>query len=170
MKIHRKKRKKEDISLLGVGPKMLITFTPIIIIFGILNSRFYSIFKIPIEFYWMVIIGSSLIILGLFIFLKSEKIISSAFKSSKLEISKTYAYVRHPMYASWGLGTFPGILCFFNSWFLFLLLPMYYLIVRIYIKKEEDFMLKKYGKDYIDYKNNVNAFFPKPKRYKPEKQ
>lgn len=159
---------KENFPLLGVGPKILITLSPFLILFGKLNSIYFPIFQIPISYYWMIIIGSLLITVGVFIFIYSERIIRSAYKASELITTKTYAYVRHPMYAIWGLGILPGILCFFNSWFLFLILPIYYSIVGIFIRKEEKHLLRKYGKKYAHYKKNVNAFFPKLKKYKPE--
>ncbi|MHA2280393.1 MAG: methyltransferase family protein [Promethearchaeota archaeon] len=159
---------KENFPLLGVGPKILMTLCPFFVLFGILNSIFYATFQIPIQYYWMVIIGSILIIFGVFIFIYSERIIKPAYEASEFITIKVYAYVRHPMYMSWGVCTIPGILCFFNSWFLFLLLPIYYIIVRIYIRKEEKYLLHKFGKEYTHYKKNVNLFFPKLKKYKPE--
>ena len=45
--------------------------------------------------------------------------------------------------------------------------PLYYLIVRIYIIKEEEFLLTKFGNSYFVYKKEVNAFFSKLKKYKP---
>jgi protein-S-isoprenylcysteine O-methyltransferase Ste14 len=85
--------------------------------------------------------------------------------ASELITTKIYAYLRHPMYAIWGLAILPGTLCFFNSWLLFLTLPIYYIIVRIFIISEEKYLLKKYGEEYAHYKKNVNAFFPKLKKY-----
>lgn len=116
----------------------------------------------------MVLIGSILITFGIYMFIYSERILSSAHKSSVLMTTKAYAYVRHPMYASWGLGTLPGVFCLFNSWILFFILIIYYFSVRIFIRKEEKHLLEKYGKKYTHYKKNVNAFFPKLKKYKPE--
>lgn len=168
MKNQDETKSKEKFPLLGVGPKILITLCPFLVLFGILNSIFHTFFQIPINYYWMVILGSILIIFGIFTFIYSERIMKPAYDASEFITTKVYAYVRHPMYASWGLGTLPGILCFFNSWFLFLILPIYYLIVRIYIIKEEKFLLTKFGKNYAHYKNEVNAFFPKLKKYKPK--
>jgi protein-S-isoprenylcysteine O-methyltransferase Ste14 len=159
----------ESFPLLGVGPRILITLSPFLILFGILNS-FFPIFQFPISYYWMVIIGSIFIIIGVFSFIYSEKLIKSAHNASELLTTKIYAYVRHPMYAIWGLAILPGVFCYLNSWFLFLLLPIYYLIVRLFIRKEETYLLKKFGEDYAHYKKKVNAFFPKLKKYKPNQK
>lgn len=161
------KMSKEKFPLLGVGPKILIALCPFLILFGIFNSIFYMFFQIPISYYWMVIIGSTLIILGVIVFIYSERIIKPAYNASEFITIKIYAYVRHPMYMSWGLGTLPGLFFFLNSWFLFLLLPIYYIIVRILVRKEEKYLLDKFGEEYTHYKKKVNLFFPKLKKYKP---
>ncbi|MFW9941314.1 MAG: methyltransferase family protein [Candidatus Thorarchaeota archaeon] len=156
-----------DIPLLGVGPKIFIVFAPFMILFGILNSFIYPIFRITKNYYWIFIIGLIMSILGTLMFIYSERNIKSAYRTSELITTKIYAYVRHPMYAIWGLAILPGILCLFNSWFLFLVLPIYYIIVRLFIKKEEKYLEKKFGEEYVNYKTQVNAFFPKLKKYKP---
>lgn len=162
-------KRKENFPLLGVGPKILITLSPFLILFGVINSVYSPVFQNPIEYYWMVFIGSILIILGVFIFIRSEKILKPAYNASELITSKTYAHVRHPMYAIWGLAILPGIFCFFDNWLIFLLLPIYYIIVRIFIRKEEKYLLHKFGEEYTHYKKKVNLFFPNLKKYKPEK-
>ncbi len=162
------KKAEEKVPLIGIGPKLLIIMCPFFVLFGVLTSIFYPIFQIPINFYLLVIIGSILITFGLFVFIYSERILSMAYNSSELITIKTYAYVRHPMYASWGLATLPGIFCLLNSWILFIILVIYYLFVRILLQKEERYLLEKYGKKYVHYIKNVNAFFPKLKKYKPE--
>lgn len=159
---------KEKFPLVGIGPKILLSICPFFVLFGVLNSMYYPIFEIPINYCLLVIIGSVLMTCGIFVFIYSERILSSAHGSSELITIKTYAYVRHPMYASWGLGTLPGIFCLFNSWFLFFILVIYYFLVRIFLIKEERYLLEKHGKKYAHYKKNVNAFFPKLKKYKPE--
>lgn len=112
-------KSKENFPLLGVGPKILITLSPFLVLFGILNSIFHAIFQIPINYYWMVILGSILIIFGISIFIYSERIIKPAYDASEFITIKVYAYVRHPMYMSWGLGTLPGIFCFLTAGFFF---------------------------------------------------
>ncbi|MFX0023691.1 MAG: methyltransferase family protein [Candidatus Hermodarchaeota archaeon] len=159
---------KEKLPLVGIGPKLLITMCPLFVLFGILNSVYYPIFLIPIHYYFLVIIGSVLLTIGMIVFILSERMLSVAHNSSELVITKFYAYVRHPMYASWGLGVLPGIFFMINSWLFFLTLPIYYLSVRIFIRKEEKYLVKKFGEKYTHYKNHVYLFFPKLKKYKHE--
>jgi protein-S-isoprenylcysteine O-methyltransferase Ste14 len=162
------KNSKEKFPLLGIGPKVLLSICPFFVLFGIINLIFYPFFQTPINYYLLVIIGLILIAIGILVFIYSERILSTAHTSSELITTKTYAYVRHPMYASWGLGTLPGVFCLFTSWFLFLILVVYYFFVRIFLGKEERYLMEKFGKKYEHYKKHVNAFFPKLKKYKPE--
>jgi protein-S-isoprenylcysteine O-methyltransferase Ste14 len=157
----------ETFPLLGVGPKILLALCPFLIFSGILNALI-PIFQIPISYSWKLSIGSALIIIGVSVFIYSEKKMKPAHDSCELITTSVYGYVRHPMYAIWGLAILPGIFFLLNSWILFLVLPVYYFIFRFYIREEEAFLSKKFGNDYAHYKNNVNAFFPKLKKYKPD--
>ncbi|MDX1798892.1 MAG: isoprenylcysteine carboxylmethyltransferase family protein [Candidatus Lokiarchaeia archaeon] len=161
---------KEKLPLVGIGPKLLSVMCPLFVLLGILNSIYYPFFQIPIRYYLLFIAGAGLITIGMIVFIYSERILSVAHDSSNLVITKFYAYVRHPMYASWGLGVLPGIFFLINSWLFFLTLIVYYISVRIFIKKEEKYLLEKFGKKYAHYKKNVNLFFPNVKKYKPEQQ
>ena len=75
---------KDVFPLLGVGPKILISIGPFIILFGFLNAIYSPLFEIPINYYWLVFIGLILISIGIFIFISSEKIIRPAYKVSEL--------------------------------------------------------------------------------------
>ena len=158
---------KEKLPLVGIGPKILVSICPFFVLFGVLSSVYYPLFQFPINYYLLVIVGLILIITGIYVFIYSERILSAAHKSSELINSKIYAYVRHPMYASWGLATLPGIFFLFNSWILFIILIVYYILVRIFLGREERYLLEKFGTKYEHYKKHVNAFFPKLKKYKP---
>ncbi|KKN43579.1 hypothetical protein LCGC14_0701790 [marine sediment metagenome] len=155
------------ISIFGVGPKIFTSLCPFLIVFGYIEFIFHPAFIFPLNYYWMVIIGSILLAFGIFMFVYSERVMSSAYNSSSLATSKIYVYIRHPMYASWGYGSLPGIFCFLNSWIFLLNLIAYYLIFKIFIKEEEKYLLKEFGKDYEHYRKNVNAIFPKLSKYNP---
>ena len=78
-----------------------------------------------------------------------------------------FAYVRNPlyvgnmlMYAGIGimsLALFPWLLIGAATWFYI----QYYLIVT----QEEEYLVERFGEDYLHYKANVGRFFPTSKRY-----
>ena len=61
----------------------------------------------------------------------------------------------------------PGIFCFLNSGIFLLNLIAYFLIFKIFIKEEERYLLKEFGKDNEHYRKNVNTIFPKLSKYNP---
>lgn len=156
-----------EISVYGVGPKMTLTLVPFILLLGILNIIFSPVSQLPINQIWMIPIGIMLIIIGVFIFIKSEILISKAYKTSDLLLTGFYGHMRHPMYGSFILFIIPGIVIIINSWILYLLPFIFYIIFKIFIKQEESYCLKKFGEKYTHYKKNVHAIFPKLKKYQP---
>ena len=168
MNIKAEKKIKNEMSYFGVGPKIFICISPFILIFAIISFLFESNFQFPIETFYLTILGTIFLIIGIISFVYSEMILRKAFNASQLLTTKIYGYIRNPVYASMGLGVLPGLLFYFNSWLLFLILPIYYLLVRIFIREEESYLEKKFGDKYVQYKEKVNAFFPKFKKYQAD--
>jgi len=159
----------DEMSFFGVGPTMTIILIPFIVLFSALNALFYPLFQIPIHQVWMLILGIFLIIIGIYIFIKSVKVIKKAYYASELATTGFYGHMRNPLYGSVTLFIFPGIACLFNSWIFFLIPIVFYIIFKIFIRREEIYCLKKFGEKYAHYKQNVHAIFPKLKKYRPNK-
>ena len=115
----------------------------------------------------MIVLGVPLIVIGIVLYLKTAKTIKKAYHASELVTTGTYGHSRHPLYGVVILFVVPGIICLFNSWMLFFIPLVFYVIFRVLIKKEEDYCLKKFGNVYAHYKENTNAIFPKLKKYAP---
>jgi protein-S-isoprenylcysteine O-methyltransferase Ste14 len=107
--------------------------------------------------------GIPVIILGIVIRLWASGYIE---KSRKLAICGPYAFVRNPLYvgnfllgAGFSLFAYnPFLLSYYIGAFLF----MYYFT----IKKEEEVLLEKFGKDFQQYKKEVPAFLPRLTPYR----
>ncbi|MFX1394104.1 MAG: methyltransferase family protein [Promethearchaeota archaeon] len=156
----------KQMSLWGVGPKIVLVLLPFIILFCFLHFTFYPLFLLPFESLLMIIIGIIFIIIGIPIYFKSRKTIIKAYHSSELVTSGIYGHMRHPLYGAFILFITPGIVFIFNSWILFFIPLSYYIIFRIFIRKEERYCIEKFGEQYIKYKKQVYAIFPKLKAYK----
>jgi len=159
------KKIKNEMSYLGVGPKIFLCISPFILIFAIISFLFEPNFQFPVESLYLTVLGTIFLVLGIISFVYSEIILRKAFIASQLLTTKIFGYIRNPVYASMGLGILPGLLFYVNSWLLFLILPIYYLLVRFFIREEESYLEKKFGDKYVQYKENVNAFFPNFKKY-----
>tara|TARA_Y100000114_G_C11607402_1_gene253413 strand:- start:129 stop:602 length:474 start_codon:yes stop_codon:yes gene_type:complete len=72
-------------------------------------------------------------------------------KAKFLVKSGIYSRLRHPVYY-FSLLALAGIALFSMSWYVFALLAILTTIQRIRINKEEKVLMKKFGKEYIKYK------------------
>lgn len=149
----------------GIGPKITLLIIPFFIIFGVISVLLNPFSQIPIPQIWMVFIGLSLLLIGFYIYLTSIIAIKKAYDESRFLTTGFYGHMRHPVYSSFILFITPGIVCFFNSWILFIVPPIFYIIYRICIKKEESSCLAQFGEKYAHYKTNVYGIIPKLKKY-----
>ena len=87
---------------------------------------------------------------------------------TNLIISGPYKYVRNPML----LGVFFLLLfesIFFTSMLLFLWFMVFLIVNIVYFKTvEEKELVKRFGADYEEYKNNVSMIFPRVTPYNKE--
>lgn len=107
-----------------------------------------------------LLIGVCLVIIG-----ESIRLLSAGYiiKNELLTTSGPYAYTRNPLY----FGSFLiGLGICFLSGLPKIVLPIYlFLFALIYIptiKSEEVFLIKKFGNEYLIYKNSVSVFLPIP--------
>lgn len=160
------KNQNSEMSQWGIGPKMVLYLTPFIILSIFLDSIYYPAFLLPINRVFMIILGFILITIGGIILAKARIAINEAYRASELVTTGVYGYMRHPLYAAFILFITPGIVCLFNSWLIFFVPIVLYIIFRIMIKQEENYCLNKFGEKYVHYKKNVYAIIPKLRKYK----
>jgi len=82
-----------------------------------------------------------------------------------LNTTGIYSIVRHPLY----LGNFfmwlgPALLTG-NLWFIIIFCLIYWLYYERIMYAEEQFLRRKFGKNYTDWAEKVPAFFPKFKKF-----
>ena len=87
-------------------------------------------------------------------------------KSSELEVSGIYAYIRHPLYTGIHLFAVGELvtLIFHASWYLTLIAIMlgFFMIsfLSITASKETDYLIKNLGEHFVRYKEQVHPFLP----------
>ncbi|WP_455276470.1 methyltransferase family protein [[Eubacterium] cellulosolvens] len=145
----------------GVGPIFtLISVAYCIVIFIIHSFWFPSLTFVIISREVNLVLGMILIIVGLLVFLIPVSIIDKYFYEGKLCTTGIYSFIRHPMYGAWIVFIIPGMVLIRGS-LLGLSIPIFmYAIFKILIPKEEEYLEKKFGKEYIEYEKKVNAIFP----------
>ncbi|MFX0117543.1 MAG: methyltransferase family protein [Candidatus Hodarchaeota archaeon] len=146
----------------GIGPKFtIISFIYTAIVFAIQNT-FLSEFRFVIYSKFInQILGIVLILIGFIIFLIPAFTIDKYFYEGKLCTKGIYAYLRHPIYASWISFIVPGFVILRGST-LGVTIPIFmYVIFRALIPVEEKYLIDKFGDEYVEYQSRVWAVFPK---------
>lgn len=78
--------------------------------------------------------------------------------ASSLQTNGIYSITRNPMYVSLAL-VYLGISCFVGNWWSIILFPLLLLIVQQYIiKREEKYLERRFGREYLDYKAKVRKW------------
>jgi len=106
----------------------------------------------------MIIISMSIAIYSLYQFFRAKTHIEPWQPTSSIISSGLFAYSRNPIYLSFCMMTI-GISIAFNSlWMLVSTIPSALLVYIIAIKKEEQYLERKFGEEYLTYKNKVRRW------------
>ncbi len=104
------------------------------------------------------LISNGIIFFGFYLMYKGWMLIHSA-KREKLVTEGVYAHVRHPQYC----GLFLITIGFLIQWPSLTTLIMWPILIFAYYRlamREEREVEKQFGKEFLEYKNRVPAFFP----------
>ncbi len=146
----------------GIGPKFtIISLIYTAIVFAIQNTIFSEFRFVIYSTLINKILGIVLMLIGFIIFLIPAFTIDKYFYEGKLCTKGIYAYLRHPIYASWISFIVPGIVILRGST-LGITIPIFmYIIFRALIPVEEKYLMDKFGDEYLEYQSKVWAVFPK---------
>ena len=123
-----------------------------------LNRTFF--YSIPSK-----IIGSLTILIGLFFtfpalrqFFKTRNTLVTIKPANSLQTTGIYSVSRNPMYISL-LLFYTGLSFIIGNWWNLVVLPLLVLIVQEYvIKREEKYLNRRFGQQYLDYKAKVRRW------------
>lgn len=106
----------------------------------------------------VAMLGAGIVILVAQSFKHAETNIEPWKPTTRIISTGIYAYSRNPVYAGFCLVSI-GIGIFLNSfWILISFIPSAILVYYVAIKKEEIYLEKKFGEEYIYYKNKVRRW------------
>ena len=92
-------------------------------------------------------------------FLQSKNTLITAKPASSLQTNGIYNITRNPMYLGLAI-VYLGITCLIGNWWNIILFPFLLFIVQEYIiKHEEQYLERRFGKEYLDYKTKVRKWF-----------
>jgi len=111
------------------------------------------------------IIGVILVLIALFFlvrslrqFFQSKNTVITMKPAASLQTSGIYSITRNPMYVGLAL-VYLGVSCFVGNWWTIILFPFLLLLVQEYIiKREESYLVRKFGQEYMVYKTKVRKW------------
>lgn len=157
----------EVLTFWGASPVIFLLTILYAVFVIIMNNFFKPVFEIDfIPDKILITIAVCLLCIGIPLYIATIKILKSAFNKEKLEINGIFSLCRNPLFAVVIFFLLPGIILFFNSWLLLTIPCFMYIMFKIFIKREEHLLAKKFGQEYIEYKNSTSAIFPKIWKFK----
>jgi protein-S-isoprenylcysteine O-methyltransferase Ste14 len=91
-------------------------------------------------------------------FFKSKNTLILIKPATSLQTNGIYSISRNPMYVGLAI-LYLGITCFIGNWWNIILLPLLLLIVQGYIiNREEKYLDRRFGQEYLDYKTKVRRW------------
>ena len=113
----------------------------------------------------MKILGIIFIVISLFFlisslrqFFQSKNTLVTMKPAFSLQTNGIYQITRNPMYLGLAI-VYLGLSCLIGNWWNIILLPFLFLLVQQYIiKKEENYLGRRFGKEYAAYKDKVRRW------------
>ncbi|MHA2061136.1 MAG: methyltransferase family protein [Candidatus Sifarchaeia archaeon] len=89
--------------------------------------------------------------------------VAETHRTEKIVTKGVYSVIRHPQYLG-GLFAHVGISFLLSAWYSLLVTPLMIFLVYLLSCKEEEELVREFGKEYEDYKKNVPMLLPKMKK------
>ncbi len=153
------------LSATGSGPKIFASAIQTLLIGVILRYFFPSFTEIPgYEKAFCIPVGWVLVISGFLFYVLAIAQFLKNFRKGILITSGAFSVSRNPIYSSWALFIFPGIGLLCNNWFFFLTGLIMILAIVILVKREENELVEKFGKQYTEYASRVKMIISFPNK------
>jgi len=85
--------------------------------------------------------------------------VAETHRTEKIITTGVYSTVRHPQYVG-GLLAHAGISFLLSAWYSLLSTPLMVMLVYLISRKEEEELIREFGKQYEDYTKKVPMFIP----------
>ena len=153
-----------EISRWGVGPSIMVSAGAYAAVAGLatwLWPEFCIVRAVPTIVF--LIGGSVLLIVGIPMLVVAARAATIAYNSDKLATTGIFGLTRNPIYSAWIVFIIPGLVLMSRSWPLFLTPFVAYMIFKVRIGRENDFLERHFGQAYREYKVRVNELVPLPR-------
>jgi protein-S-isoprenylcysteine O-methyltransferase Ste14 len=151
----------------GASPIVFIISILYAILIFIVDHLFKPVFEIAFIPHKILVAGAIfLLCIGIPLYLMTLMALKTAYNKKVLITTGVFSVCRNPLFAEVIFLVLPGIILFFKSWLLLTIPCFVYVMFKIFIKREELLMEREFGQEYVKYKKNTSAIFPRIWDYK----
>ncbi len=147
-------------NIFGIGPKIAISGVLSIAAILIIGLRMERVVHWPVPTAGLTAMGCVFVIIGLYFWLDSIRLIMSRFKLDVLILDGAYRFVRNPMFAGFIVFIVPGLSFILNNPLIILSSIIMLLVFKMNIYKEEEYLQQRFGHAYQDYQSKVKQIIP----------
>jgi len=148
----------------GIGPKLVLTVLPYIILIVVVMAVFPSFLKM--DFISQSAATAIAIIwggIGMVFYIMTAVTFFSEFNRGRLITKGVFAWTRNPIYGCFIIFFIPALGVLFRSWLLFSVFIPLYINFKVLIREEYQILEENFGQEFLDYKARVNELIPIPK-------
>ncbi|MAZ30178.1 isoprenylcysteine carboxyl methyltransferase [bacterium] len=113
-----------------------------------------------------MIIGLTFVIIGVSLFARGWGQLHRAAREKRLVTDGLYAYIRHPQYTGLFLALFGEGIVHWPTIFSVALFPVIVLVYVLLARREEALVLRRFGDEYLLYREKTPMFIPKIKDWR----
>jgi protein-S-isoprenylcysteine O-methyltransferase Ste14 len=148
----------------GIGPRIIVAAGGYMVLAGIASYLWPEVCLLhPIPYWVLRAVGGILLIAGIPIWLAGVYAAMTAYNQDSLVTSGVFGMVRHPIYSAWIVFNLPGIALLCRSWPLLGAPLVAYVVFKLTICREDEYLERRFGQAYRDYRSRVSELLPLPK-------
>ena len=154
----------QRLSRWGVGPRIVLSTVAYAVLAGAATYTWPEVCLVQWPPYAVfATVGWILLAMGVAMWLAAVVTVMRAYNRDELVTSGVFAMVRHPVYSSAIVFNLPAIALLTRSWPLFLMPLVAYTIFKLLIHREDEYLERRFGQAYLDYRARVNEVVPIPR-------
>jgi len=145
----------KKMTVMGTGPQTAVPAFAYLALTIVLDQVFSPRFRMqgPLSAYlpW----GVALIAVGLVVLGLSSVQLMRAFKRHELATTGFYAIAPNPMFMSYVVFILPGLALLLRSWLVLTTVVVFYILIRVFARAEDEWLLQEFGERYLEYRKRV---------------
>jgi len=145
----------KKMTVMGTGPQTAVPAFAYLALTIVLDQVFSPRFRMPGSFPAYLPWGVALIAAGLVVLGLSSVQLMRAFQRHELATTGFYATAPNPMFMSYVVFILPGLALLLRSWLVLTTVVVFYILIRVFAKAEDDWLLEEFGERYVAYRKKV---------------